>query len=271
MQRLVKYNLATLSPKREDLIPPAAEERCPRGCEWRWIPGADSANRLLVFGAPKAGSGVPQRSFDQASTSSDLNAFEGLWIIDVARGRGTALDTAKVSKAVAACAVGIPAGGQDAQRAPTSDSLLPKRSSSRMFVAGSIDALYLGVVTGQSIDLMVIANDKASCVGTLYVNGEMGQWMVAQDAKTLLAVGATTGASWGVAETVSAKASKMRDEGKLRERACAAGLKDVTKNLSQAEWTSATHLLTPPVGLCETPPPPQVQPKPTTAAIPGTR
>ena len=138
-----------------------------------------------------------------------------------------------------------------------------------MFVAGTIDSLYLGVVTGQSIDLMVIANGAATCVGTLYVYGEMGQWMVAQDGKTLLAVGDSTGASWGIAETVSVKAERMRREGKLRERACAAGLKDVTENLSQAEWTSATHLLTPPTGLCENPPS-QRQPKSKTT-VPETR
>ena len=272
MQRLAKYNLATPSPKREDLIPADAQERCPRGCEWRWIPGADSANRLLVFGAPRTGSGIPQRPFDQASISSDLNAFGALWIIDVARGRGTALDTRKVSRAVAACAHGLPAGAQEARRTPTPalESLLPKRSGSRMFVAGSIDALYLGVVTGQSIDLMVIANGSANCVGTLYVNGEVGQWMVAQDGKTLLAIGDSTGAGWSIAETMQAKAAKLRGEGKLRERACAAGLKDITESLSQAEWTAATHLLTPPEGLCETPPPPQVQSKPSTAATPPT-
>jgi hypothetical protein len=118
-----------------------------------------------------------------------------------------------------------------------------------MFVAGSIDALYLGVVTGQSIDLMVIANGAANCVGTLYVYGEVGQWMVAQDGKTLLAIGDTGGAGWSIAETMQSKASKLRGEGKLRERACAAGLKDITESLSQAEWTAATHLLTPPEGL----------------------
>jgi len=266
-QRLVKYDLSTPSPGREDLIPAAAQERCPRGCEWRWIPGADSANRLLVFGAPRTGTGIPQRSFDQASISADLNAFGALWIIDVARGRGTVLDTRKVSRAVAACAVGLPAGAQEAQRTPTPalESLLPKRSSSRMFVAGSIDALYLGVVTGQSIDLMVIANGAANCVGTLYVYGEVGQWMVAQDGKTLLAIGDTGGAGWSIAETMQSKASKLRGEGKLRERACAAGLKDITESLSQAEWTAATHLLTPPEGLCEMPPPPKVQSNPATA------
>jgi len=272
MQHLVKYNLATPSPKREDLIPAADQERCPRGCEWRWIPGADSANRLLVFGAPRTGSAILQRSFDQASPSSDLNAFGALWIIDVARGRGTALDTRKVSKQIAACAKGSPAAVQVAQRAPTPvlDSLLPKRASNRMFVGGSIDALYFGVVTGQSIDLMAISNGVATCVGTLYVHGEMGKWMVAQDGKTILAIGDSTGAGWSVAETLPAKAVKLLGEGKLRERACAAGLKDITESMSQAEWTAATHLLTPPEGLCETPPPPKAQSIPSTTAAPPT-
>jgi hypothetical protein len=118
---------------------------------------------------------------------------------------------------------------------------------------------------------MRIVKGVPSCVGTLYVHGEMGQWMVSQDGTTLLGVGDSTGAGWSIAETVQAKAGKLRDEGKLRERACAAGLKDVTKNLNQAEWTSATHLLTPPARLCETPSPLQVQPKPTTASIPDKR
>lgn len=270
MQRLVKYNLATSSPIRQDLIPAKDQKSCPGGCEWQWIPGADSANRLLVFGAPKAGNRVAQRAFDQASTSSYLDSFAALWIIDVVSGQAITVDTAKVSTSLAACAVGTPTPGQDAQPepAPTSDSLLPKRSSGKIFVAGSIDTLYIGLVTGHSIDLMGIAKGASNCVGTLYVQGELGQWMVSQDGKTLLGVGETTGASWSIAETVSAKAGKLRGEGKLHERACAAGLKDVTKNLKQAEWTSATHLLTPPAGLCETPSHVQVQPKPATAAIP---
>jgi hypothetical protein len=65
---------------------------------------------------------------------------------------------------------------------------------------------------------------------------------------------------------MQSKASKLRGEGKLRERACAAGLKDITESLSQAEWTAATHLLTPPEGLCEMPPPPKAQSNPATAA-----
>jgi hypothetical protein len=67
---------------------------------------------------------------------------------------------------------------------------------------------------------------------------------------------------------VSDKADRLRNEGKLHERACAAGLKDITKNLSQAEWTAATHLLTPPARLCEDASPAEAQAKPTTAAAP---
>ena len=256
MQRLVKYNLATPSPKREDLIPAAAQQACPGGCEWRWISDADAANKLLVFAALKPGTDITRRA-----TSSDLNAFEALWIIDVARGQGTALDAAKISKAVAACAVGIPAGTQDAQRAPTSESLLPKRSSSRMFVAGTIDSLYLGVVTGQSIDLMVIANGAATCVGTLYVYGEMGQWMVAQDGKSLLAVGDSTGASWGIAETVSVKA----DKDAWRRKAPRAGLRRGTQGRHGEPEPGRVDLGDAPSDAADGPvrnPPPKAQPKP---------
>jgi hypothetical protein len=153
MQRLVKYDLSTPSPKREDLIPPPLR----RGAR---ADASGDGSPVLTRQQAACFRGAEEEAESAALLRSGvdlirLNAFGGLWIIDVARGRGTALDARKVSRAVGlrpriAC-------GRKKRRARQRQpwSLLPKRLAAGCSLR-SIDAL--GVVTGQSIDLMVIAN-----------------------------------------------------------------------------------------------------------------
>lgn len=232
LSSLVKYDMLTSRQVASDVVSHESAGACPDGCSWQWIspPSLGIDPTMLVFAALVDRPAAPQRPASRTAHAG-LDSFSALLLVEVPSGRESVIGKVDIDRALADCANRVPR--PEVPPLPSSEG-----SGGGIFVTRSSRGPILVLASGHSADLLQVSSADRSihCVGSLIFFGRLDRFAAAQD-QTLLGAGPGARATWNLAEPLDARRDHLLKEGRLRDRACKAGI-----NRAMPQVGAVTHL-----------------------------
>lgn len=164
--------------------------------------------------------------FQYSGGSQGLDGTDALLVIEVGSDRESIVSKADIDAARNRCPHDSKGNSH------------PDKLATAAFVTRWAEGPMLGLVHGQSLDLLQIKRGTApmaevQCASSLAFLNPLDAWVVASDNALLLGTGPNSTATWNLSESVDTRKSSFLKQGHLRDLACKAGIESEVPNVAK--------------------------------------